>query len=183
MNLQKLLFPLIALVLEGCVSDGIERGMAPQPDNQKSAVYVYRNPGASGAFFKSKVSVDEKNIASLSMKAYTWFYLEAGEHKISATFGLGPELSIPINIEDNHSYYIRIDSSSVSGDEKDLANILLTYTNKHTYDKGKNPSTKEDIINTSAKRFQGNVMSISNVTQDFSDKESLNYKYEKPISQ
>jgi hypothetical protein len=88
---------------------------APPPSSGKSLVYIYRPSsftlGARTAYFY----VDGIKVANLLNNGYTWLYLPAGSHEFHQEWPEGAAFGITlggvINLEQNHTYYLRLASS------------------------------------------------------------------------
>lgn len=86
---KKVLFvTLLISFLAGCVAMGPSLKDAPLPEGDEPVVYVYRELSkfALGAY--AKVYLNEKHVANLGMKGFTWINVKAGKNKIGAFQGV-----------------------------------------------------------------------------------------------
>lgn len=107
-----ILLIFIALCTASCVTRGPTylEAKAKEPSENKAIVYVYRvyaQPTAWG----TTLFIDDKEIATLNQKGFTWVYLSPGLHSIQGKWAwLSGQLNTKMetNIESGKTYYVEI---------------------------------------------------------------------------
>lgn len=90
---------------------------APPPAGY-ALVYIYR-PDAPPTFRRATILVGGKAALKLPNKAYSWFYLREGDHKIKTNWGAiykGVKIvEIPLNAQSGATYYLRLSGTKTVG--------------------------------------------------------------------
>lgn len=83
-----------------------------------SLVYIYR-PDAPPALRRATILVGGKAALKLPNKAYSWFYLREGDHKVRTSWGTiyrGVKIvEIPLNVHAGATYYLRLSGTKTVG--------------------------------------------------------------------
>lgn len=91
---------------------------ASPPPAGYALVYIYR-PDAPPTFRRATILVGGKAALKLPNKAYSWFYLKEGEHKIKTSWGTiyrGVKIvEIPLNAQAGTTYYLRLSGTKTVG--------------------------------------------------------------------
>lgn len=81
-------------------------------------VYIYR-PDAPPAMRRATLLVDGKAALRLPNKAYSWFYLREGDHKVKTSWGTiyrGVKIvEIPLSVQAGSTYYLRLSGTKTIG--------------------------------------------------------------------
>ena len=100
-------------------SDKVARSpfeLAPPPPPGYGLVYVYR-PDCPPTLRGARIVVGADEVAKLSNKAYTWFYLKEGPHNLSTNWGKiykgVPKVDVTLNVVAGESYYFRLTGTKV----------------------------------------------------------------------
>lgn len=122
---MKILFLTFIIFLGGCTTTGQPFSEAPQPEEGKSLVYVFRTFVGYGNIWVTNFSIDDKKIVSLYDEGYSWIHVPSGEHKFSAYTPTQNNLKISVHILPNKIYYIGYGQNYLGIGR--VENVLRTY--------------------------------------------------------
>ena len=113
---QALLSIFLTLALWGCSATGPIYKAAPEPGDNNSLVYIYRQPhfaySANDAYFY----VNDNNIADLTNDGYTWFHVPSGEYILKQRwpgmldFSGKFDIKMKVRWEPRQVYYYRLET-------------------------------------------------------------------------
>jgi len=90
---------------------------APPPPPGYGLVYIYR-PDCPPRMRGARIVVGEEQVAKLTNKAYTWFYLSEGSHALSTNWGKiykgADKVNFNLNVVAGESYYYRLTGTTVT---------------------------------------------------------------------
>lgn len=130
----------LTICLTGCAS--ISTVNIPEPDhlaaneskfNDKSAVYVFRGTGMTGAMWSFPVSLDETKIGSIRREQYLAFPTTSGAHWLTVTCPSlceVPGYKINLNVSPGKSYYFMIEPDIAFGYNTTTMSSRLTQIDK-----------------------------------------------------
>lgn len=114
--MKRFLLILIVLVAAGPVAAEAIKGsftQAPPAPEGYAVVYMYRLK-TEPAMRKAHIHVDGEQVALLSNKSYTWFYVSAGSHTLRTKWGLFaevPELEGVLQAQSGGVHYVKMTGS------------------------------------------------------------------------
>jgi hypothetical protein len=143
-DVKNLMLLAAAMILSGCAVSPTAPtyAEAPKPEltDGKAVLYVYREHAEPTAF-KAFITDSDRKIVSLPQKAFSWVYLEPGEHQLMFGWPMGsgmPDLKFKSQVEAGKVYVFEMRSDlalagsmltttmEVRGMNPDLASALMT---------------------------------------------------------
>ena len=99
--MEKIFLLILMFSLVSCAT-GPRYVPAPKAPEGKALVYLMRDSISYGGGYRTRYSVNDRIVAALYDRGYTWIYLDEGDHKIK----VGNEISIRLKVESGETHYV-----------------------------------------------------------------------------
>lgn len=103
---------MAAIISAGCAA--VSPVAPPQPRPDQGLVVFIRQNVIAGDFWNTHFSVDQREVASLNDKEYSYIYLAPGTHTVHASFHGDKDLNFPLEIKAGDTAYVEFRQEIVS---------------------------------------------------------------------
>jgi len=119
--MEKIFSLIFMLSLVSCAT-GPRYVPAPKAPEGKALVYLMRDSITYGGGYRTRYSVNDRIVAALYDRGYTWIYLDEGDHKIK----VGSEISIRLKVDSGETHYVMYSQANkaIGGGFVNSANLL-----------------------------------------------------------